>query len=807
MKSKLIFIAMILFKLKLAIRNLLKNKSLNGINIFGLTIGIMAALLISQYIKFENSYDKFYENADQIHRLVFYRYYSTGLDKSVGNNYVAGQLAKDNIPEVENFFRCKKSTEFIEVGDEIFKEERAFYADSSFFDILSNSFLSGNNNDLLNEPNVVVITESTAHKYFGKENPIGKTIYRINPGKTPMTVQAVVKDVPENSHLKYDMVISFASQIGSSYCYTCNNTNTYFLLKKGSNPEIISKKITDVALQYLASKKLDLDFKIEYHLQNIKDIHLHSNYRFEHEANGNYKYQLALLIIALFILISAWLNFSNIYKSLLENKIGNLGLRKINGASWKSLSAGIISDIMFTSLISLFLAYCFLFLVFPFVKNYLNLEFSLNMVNTPGTVISSILIIVGISILVGLLTSVKILRHTPIQMIQTKKLGYSNKKTKKLLLITQFSIAIFLLTGTFVVLKQINFMQEQALTMDIDQVLVVKRPTDRKFNSAQNVFQASIEKMPEITGYTYSTITPGEKNSWVKGGISIKGLDKNSDQIYQASVSPGFFDFFGIKMIAGQQFFKDETNWNGGKKRVVINKEAAFALGSSDFDDLIGKTLYDTDNSADVGEIIGVVDGYFQNSLDQKVLPTIFNPDQFGYFLFLKIRKGNLSGIIPTIKTEFQKNFENSYFEYFFLDDYFNKQYQMHIRFNRSFVLFSVIAVIIASLSLLSIVMMASSARIKEIGIRKVNGARIREILFLLNKDFVLGVIIAIVVTTPVTWFLMNRWLENFAYKTTLSWWIFALAALLALGIALLTVSWQSWKAATRNPVEALRYE
>ncbi len=798
---------MILFKLKLTIRKLLKNKSLNGINIFGLTIGIMAALLIAQYIKFENSYDKFYENADQIHRLVFYRYYSTGLDKSVGNNYVVGQLAKDNIPEIENFFRCKKSTEFIEVGDEIFKEERAFYADSSFFDILSNSFVSGNTKHLLNQPNVVVITESTAHKYFGNENPVGKTIFRINPGKTPLTVQAVVKDVPENSHLKYDMVISFASQMDPSYCYACNNTNTYFLIKKGSNPEIISKKITDVALQYLESKKQNLDFKIEYHLQNIKDIHLHSNYRFEHEANGNYKYQVALLIIALFILISAWLNFSNIYKSILENKIGNLGLRKINGASWLSLSAEIIFEIMFTSLISLFLAYFFLFLVFPFVKDYLDLNFTLNMVNTPGTVASSILIIIGISILVGLATSFKVLRKTPIQMIQTKKSGYSNKKTKKLLLITQFSIAIFLLTGTFAALKQINFMQEQALTMDIDQVLVVKRPTDRKFNSSQNVFQESIEKMPEITGYTYSTITPGEKNGWVKGGISIKGLDKNSDQIFQTSVSPGFFDFFGIKIIAGQQFFNNETNWDGGKKRVIINKEAALALGSTNFNDLIGKTLYDTDDNADVGEIIGVVDGYFQNSLDQKVLPTIFNPDQFGYFLFLKIRKGNLSGIIPMIKTEFQRNFENSYFEYFFLDDYFNKQYQMHIRFNRCFVLFSIVAVIIASLSLLSIVMMASSARIKEIGIRKVNGARIQEILVLLNKDFVLGVIIAIAVTTPVAWFFMNRWLENFAYKTSLSWWIFALAGLLALGIALLTVSFQSWKAASRNPVEALRYE
>jgi len=798
---------MIRFKIKLALRNLLKNRSLNLINVIGLTVGIVAALLISQYIGFENSYDKFFKKGDRVYRLVFDRHYATGLDQSVGNNYFAGQIALDNIPEIENMFRCKKSTQFIEVNNQIFKEERAFYADSTFFDILSYPVISGNKARFLEEPNVVVLTESTARKYFGDENPIGKTIFQVNPGKTPLTVQGVVKDVPENTHLKFDMVISFVSQMGPDYCYSCNNTNTYFLMKEGSDPETVSTKITEAAYDFLASNNQNLDFKIEYHLQNIRDIHLHSHYRFEYEANGNYKYQIALLIIALFILISAWLNFTNIYKSLLENKTGNLGVQKINGATWKTLTSGIITEILLTSFISLILAYVILFLVFPFVKSYLDLDFSFKTVNSLFTVASTFAIITGISILAGLLTSTRILGIPAVQMIQNKKSGLSGKRTKKLLLVTQFSIAIFLLAGTFAALKQINYMQKKALTMDIEQVLAVKLPADRKFNSSQKTFMQTLEKFPEIASSTFSGITPGEKNSWVKGGISVKGIDKKSDQIYQASVSPGFFDFFGIKLIAGKPFFADDSNWDGGKKKVIINKEAALALGTTDFNDVIGKVLYDTDNAQDIGEIIGVVDGYFQNSLEQKVQPTVFNPEQYGNYAFLKIQNGDIVNVVSEVKSEFQKSFGSNYFEYFFLDDFFNQQYLTHIRFNRCFVLFSIIALIISSLSLLGVVMMVATARTKEIGIRKVNGARIQEILYLINKDFLLSITIAFIITTPIVWYLMNRWLENFAYKTNLSWWIFALAGLLALGIALLTVSWQSWRAATRNPVEALRYE
>ena len=799
---------MLIFKnIKIIFRELFKNKVINGTNIFGLAIGIAAILFISQYIWFENSYDSFIQNNERIYRLVFNRYYTTGLDQSVGNNYMAGEIANEKIPEIENFVRLKKTTQFLQVNDEIFKEERAFFADSSFFDLFSYPVISGAKSDFLREPNVAVITESLAHKYFGDEDPIGKSIYRVNPGKTPLLIQGIVKDVPENSHLKFDVIISLESELGPSYCYTCNNTNTYFLLREGSNPEEVASKIKDYAIEFIESRGMELDFKIEYELQILRDIHLHSHYRFEHEANGNYSYLVALMIVAFFILLSAWLNYTNIYKSLIKKKIKSLGVRKINGASWRSFAIEFTTETLITGLISLALAFVILSLLFPVLKGYLHLEYSLDFILSPHTILYSILIITGISICVGIILTLRYLKTIPLNLVLTKNFNAGNKRPKNFVLIAQFSIAVFLIASTMVAIQQIHYMQESALSMNIDQVLTVKRPVDRKFNSKQREFEQSLKKIPGIVETSYSTVTPGEKNGWVKGGIAIKGSDLLSDQFFQSNVSPGFFDFFEVKLLAGRSFFPDETNWEGGPRHIILNKQAALALGATNYNDILGKILVDNDDKSEMGEVVGVVDGYFQNSLDQEVMPTIFNPDQHGYFIFIKFRGQNPIELVSKVKAEYQANFKDNYFEYFFLDDYFNQQYQSHIQFNRCFILFSLMAIIISVLSLLGVAIMSSVERIKEIGIRKVNGAKITEVLVLLNKEFMKGVLIAILIATPLAWFVMYKWLENFAYKTNVSWWLFALAGLLALGIALLTVSWQSWRAATKNPVEALRYE
>ncbi len=793
--------------IRLAFRNILHNKGVNSINIFGLAIGMMAVLLIYQYIRFEKSYDKDLDNADRIQRVVFYRYYQTGLDKSVGNSYMVGELAYQRIPAVENFCRCKKETQFIQAGEQIFKEERTLFADSSFFDLFSFPVISGNKNEFLRRPGVAVITESLARKYFGSEDPIGKTIYGVNPGKKPVTIQGVVKDVPPNSHLKFDMVISFTTILNKNYCYTCNNTNTYLLLHKGSDPEAVADEIGSIARDFLKSMKVELTYPIEYHLQPITDIHLHSNYRFELEPNGNSKYLSILLIIAILILISAGLNYFNLYSSIINKRINGIGIRIINGASDREVISEFIAEALLTGILSLILAFILLDLLFPVFRNYLDLDFTLGSLLQVRTWLIPAIILVVLSVFSGFILGIRIFGIAPVSFIR-KELNISKRKfTTRFYIVGQFIIAIILIAGTIGVLKQIKYMQDDAFTMSIDQTLVVKRPVASEFNTAQASFQETLLSFPEITEITFSTITPGENNTWVKGGISLKGEEKLDYQFFQSDVAVNFFSFFNIRLLAGRNFFPDENNWNGGARHLILNKEAALAFGKDDYNEIIGKTLYDSDNNEDIGEVVGIIDGYFQNSLEQEVKPTIFNCDQEGYFIFMRIRNANLQEEVKKVKREFQKNFKDQYFEYFFLDDYFNTQYKAHIRLFRCFFLFSIMAVIITSLSLFGLVMLVAVSRTKEIGIRKLNGASVFEILYLLNREFILMVTLAYMIAIPVAWYSMHRWLQSFAYRTELYWWIFALAGIIALGIALLTVSWQSWRAATRNPVEALRYE
>jgi putative ABC transport system permease protein len=798
---------MILKSIRLAFRNILKNKGVNSINILGLALGMTAVLLIFQYAGFEKSYDTNLDNHNQIYRLVFYRYYQTGLDKSVGNNYFVGQIASEQIPEIENFCRLKKMTQFIQAGDEIFKEERTVFADSSFFDIFSHHVVAGNKSEFLRSPDKAVISESTAHKYFGNDNPIGKTIYGVNPGKKPLLVQGVITDVPGNSHLKFDIVISLSTVINSSYCYSCNNTNTYFLLRQGSDPVKIAGEITSLAKTNFASRKIDLGFPIEYKLQPVTDIHLHSNYRFEHELNGNMKYVTILSVIAFLILISAGLNYSNLFSSISGKRINSIGIRIINGASGKDIISEFTTEALLTGFISLALSFILLVLLFPFFKNFLNLDFSLASAFQVRSWLLPSLILILLSMAIGSLMGIKIFNSAPVSFLKKYQAVTGKRKGRRFLLIGQFVISIILIASTIGAVKQISYMQKEAFTMNIDRTLVVKRPVAREFNSSQAAFQQGLLKIPGITETTFSTISPGERNDWVKGGISIKGNDKLDIQIFQADVAPDFFRFFNVRLLAGRQFFDDENNWLGGQKHLILNKEAALAMGEENYKSVIGKTLYDSDDKADIGEVVGVIDGYFQNSLDQEVKPTIFNCDQGGYYIFMKIQSKNIPEVISKVTAEFKKYFKDQYFEYYFLDDFFNAQYKSHIQLFRCYLLFSILAIIITSLSLFGLVLMSSVSRTKEIGIRKVNGARVSELLAMLNKDYIIWVTVAFIIATPLSWLVIHVWLKNFAYKTVISWWIFALAGLIALGIALLTVSWQSWRAATRNPVEALRYE
>jgi putative ABC transport system permease protein len=507
------------------------------------------------------------------------------------------------------------------------------------------------------------------------------------------------------------------------------------------------------------------------------------------------------------ILISAGFNYFNLYSSATGKRINAIGIRIINGASGRDIISEFVTEAVLTGIISLILAFVMLFLLFPFLKDLLGLEFSMNSMFNIRTwwLPSSFLLL--LSLIAGLFLGLKIYNVTPVTFIRGDFQFNNRKQSRRFLLAGQFIIAIILIGCTIGALKQINFMQKEAFTMNIDQTLVVKRPSTRNFNTVQKSFQEALLKFPGITEITFSTVSPGEKNNWVKGGIALKGKEKLGYQFFQADVSPDFFKFFNVRLIAGRNFFSDENNWVGSPKHVILNKEAALAFGENNFNDIIGKTLWDSDLKEDIGEVVGIIDGYFQNSLDQEIKPTIFNCDQVGSLIFVRIKNTDVKGAVDKVTSEFKNYFKDQYFEYYFLDDFFNSQYKSHLQLFRCFMLFSLMAVVITCLSLFSLVMTATVSRTKEIGIRKINGARVSEILYMLNRDFIFLIVISYIIAVPVIWYALHKWLQSFAYRTTEGWWIFFVAGVIAFMIAFLTVSWLSWKSATKNPVEALRYE
>jgi putative ABC transport system permease protein len=786
-------------------RTFRKNSGQSGIsiiNVTGLSLGLLSVLLIFLYISSEKSYDRFFLDSDRIYRLVFYRHYKTGLDISVGNNYYVGQLASEKIPGIEKFCRVKKEAIFIAKGDQLFKEENTLFADSSFFDIFSHPVISGDKKNFLRMPGEAVITETLAHKYFGETDPIGE-VFQV--GKKSLTVIGVIKDVPKNTHLKFDLVISLSTITDANYCYSCNNTPVYFLIGENADPTELENEITNVGKSEIINRGIDIDYPIEFKLQKVTDIHLHSNYRFEFETNGNNGTLSVLLIIALLILVSAGLNYLNLYSSIIRKRTAEIFIRRANGATERNIVMELISESLATGVLSLLISYILLFFLFPFFSDYLNMDADLMSSLNYKVWSIPLLLIIFFSILTGIALGIRVYDRIPV----FARSGLSGKRNffGRIFLTIQFIIAVCLICLTIIAMKQIDYMKKEALTMDLENILVVKRPTSSAFNTAQNSFQESILEIPGVTGYTYSTISPGENNTWVKGGISLKGEENLDYQFFQMDVAPDFFDFFKVKLLEGRQFYEDENNWTGGPRHLILNKEAAKAFGKADIKELIGKTMFDSDNKEEIGEIVGIIDGYFQNSLDQEVKPMIFNCDQGGYYIYIKLKENDRQAIMDKILTQYRSHFKNQYLEYYFLDDYFNSQYNSHILLFRSILLFCLLAVIITSLSLFGLVLTETVKRTKEIGIHKINGASVARVLFMLNREYLVLVIAAFIVALPASYFIGKNWVENFAHQTTLDWWIFIWASLATILITLMTISWQSLRAATRNPVEALRYE
>lgn len=800
---------------KQALRSLLKNKLFTFINLTGLIIGITSFLLIMLYVQYELSYDKFYKDADNIYRI--YMDYLKGDQYEPGDAQVysaSGSVIKKEIPEVIDFvrlYRLEKVTfKYNNVAHEI---ANGHLVDSTYFNVFNTTLVRGNYKSVLSEPNTIVLTRKTAELIFGNDDPVGKTLIAFyGNSKIDLHVTGVTDNVPENTHMRTQFLISIYTNnnwdiIGSTLEPEWSN-NIYFTYIKVDGHADISKLRKKIA-------NLDLPIQDERHnLEPITDIHLYSDKPYEAETNGSASRIKFLLAIAIIVIIISWLNNINLTTSKSIEKAKEIGVRKVTGAKKAQLIIQNIAESVLLNYFALFLAIMLSFTLIPLLNSFASKDL-ISTLSINQTIIFLLAIPLTGILLSGLYPAILITRFNPVSVLKGKIHSASMNKRNSYrngFVVIQFLITVVLLIGTFTIAKQIEFLDNQPVGADLNKVISIKGSVldDKEdLDLSYETLKSELQKLPCVERVSQCATYPGENYEYMNytmGMIMPDGSEDSHTEWYNFQVDEHFIPLMNIQMSAGESF-KTESESNNMK--LIINEEAAKKMGFTNYTDAIHKHIQVMGNR---WEIIGVMNNYHHFGFKTKTPPLLLTYEKVNYGLLVKLDQHiNSYTEINNAITQFNKTwvtiFPESLFKYNFIDEQFAQIFDEDKKFGKIFSFFTLIAIIIASIGLFGLAYSRCSKRIKEIGIRKVNGARIIEVLALLNKEFLLWVAIAFILATPIGFYVMKRWLENFEYKTEISWWIFGLSGILVFGITLLTVSLQSWKAATRNPVEALRYE
>lgn len=796
--------------LKTAFRNLTKHKVFSAINILGLAIGIAACLLIVQYVRFEWSYDNFQANGNRIYRMQLDRYNDGKISTQWASGAAGiGYFAKTNLPEVESYAVLRRMGGVF-VTDEIkFRETRAFYASNDFLPMFGYKTVEGSKKDALKEPNTAVITRSTAVKYFGAANPIGKTISRNNSANFKIT--AVVDDMPSNTHLKFDILLSYSTFLKAEPdALTTMNWDafmTYVLLKPGVDYKAAEKKLAAQINKAYAQDFKENNSKMVFNFQPLKSIHLYSNFMFEAEPNGNGKSVKFLLIIALFIIVIAWINYINLSTAKSIERAKEVGIRKVMGSYKSQLMGQFMMESLLTNLFAVVLGIVIVLAALPIFGTLTGKEISFSLLKNSFFWVSITgLFLIG-TFLSGLYPALVLSSFKPIMVLKGKLVKTKHGALlRQSLVVMQFAASVALIIGTFSVYRQLNFMREQELGVNIDQTLVLTGPNiaDSTYLDRLNGFKNELLRNAAISSVSASTEVPGHKVDWNAGGIGLVGGDPKATNQYRViGIDYDFVNTFGMKLIAGRNFSKD---FSTDTKAVLFNETGVKLLGFNDPKQALNKRI---DFWGEQYDIVGVVADHHQESLKTAYDAHVFRliPDSRSYYS-VKIKAGsNWNNIVKTTEATFNQFFAGNPFEYFFLDEHFEKQYAADKMFGRTFGVFAILAIFVSCLGLFGLASFVTTQRTKEIGIRKVSGASISTIVLLLTKDFLKPVLVSFALAIPVTWFLLHKWLEDFAFKMSINPLLFIVPALMIIVIAVVTVSLQTVKAATVNPIRSLRSE
>jgi len=799
---------------KIAWRNLRKNKTFSIINITGLSIGVSCFLLIALYVLHELSFDKYNLHASQIYRIVDHTKFGDFSYDGAEAPAIMGPTFTKDIPQIENYVRFKKHGGFsVEKGSEIFKEDQAVYADSSLFDVFTLPMIAGDPNTALKEPHSLVITESTAKKYFNSTDVVGRTLV-INKNNN-YKITGVIKDIPEQSHFHFDFFFPMSemdqSRDGSWFNF---NLQTYLLVRPGTDAKQLEKRLNmtmmaNAAPQFQGTLNISKDDfekngnSIRISLMPLTDIHLHSNIKDELGTNGSIQYIYIFSAIAIFILLIACVNFMNLSTAHSSNRAKEVGVRKVFGSRRKFLIIQFLTESVFISLLSFLLAIGTVLLLLPLFNQLADKHINSLLLLNPVMFSGVLLLMIIVGLIAGSYPAFFLSSFRPIEVLKGNlSRGFKGSAIRNVLVVFQFSISIILMIGTVVIFNQLNYIGKKNLGFNKDQVLVLQNT----YAVNTQVLRHELLQMPGVKSATVTGFLPVSGNRGEQGFVTSPVFDgKNFTIMQQWPVDENYIPTLQINLSSGRNF---STEFPTDVDAVVIHEAAAklFGAGSP-----VNKKMYIikdlTTGKLVSNTVIGVISNFNFNSLHEKVTPLVLKLHPDNGSIAVRINTTDISGLLSKIKAKWKTVAPSEPFSYSFLDDEFNKQYSAEQRTGTISLIFSILAIFIASLGLFGLVTYAAEQRIKEIGIRKVLGAAIPDIVGLLSRDFVKLIIISLCIASPVAWWMMNRWLQDFAYRVTISWWIFVISAMLAILIALLTISFQTIKAAIANPVKNLRTE
>ena len=814
--------------LKIAWRNLINNKADSSINIIGLSIGMAACLLILEFVSFELSYDRFNKNAADIYRVSNDRYQKGKLVQHGTITYSAvGPAMKADFPEVINNTRVEPLGNII-LSDNIKKYEvkTALAADNEFLSVFSYPLIAGDPKTALKEPNNIILSETLAKKIFAVSNNdfsslLGKTL-QVSRDSLPYKITGICKDVSENSHLQFELLTSYITLYQqknpwkeSEYDWTDSDFWHYLQLKPGTDYKKLQAKFDDYSKRHFQGDKVSGSDE-KFLLQPLLKAHLYSDYEYEIGKTGSSMAVWGMLIIATLIIIIAWVNYINLTTARSMNRAKEVGIRKVSGATRSQLIRQFLTESLMMNLISLGIALLLIALVQNSFNHLVERNLSLSYLFSESVTGLDIKTIVIVSLIAGILISgfypAFVLSSFKPILVLKGKYSQSGKGVflRKLLVTAQFAATVALIIGSFVVYKQIRFVNNQDLGINLSKVLIIKPPVLTEFDSSfmnhENSFKSELTQNPGIIVASTSNRVAGDEIGRV---FNVYRTDKNTDvhlSMRNLGADYNFLTVYNIPLLAGRNFRTTDYNPDYSKLRnIILSEAAAKSLGYTSNQDAIGKTISVFNKDWD---IVGVMKDFHQKSLHYTMEPVLLMPF-YGTRnpISVKLKTKDLSSTIDFIKAKYNTFFPGNLFDYYFIDDHFNALYNDDLLFGKVFALFAGFAIFIACLGLLGLSLFTTAQRMKEIGVRKVLGASVSSIVLLLSKDFIKLIIVSFLIASPVAWFVMHNWLEGFAYRIPISWWIFPSAGLLAFFIAIGTVSFQTMRAASTNPVTSLRSE